>query len=122
MAGTPAATPPNVIARALNPNHGVVFYRAFVYDITSMAYDPKNEPRQSIPTDNFHPLDGQFRRQRLSKASMGQSDSRRANRFRRRLSGLEKKTKSDSKCNSRRNTRTAAHLCFLIPIGKKSDF
>src|SRR5215469_14464619 len=49
----------NVIARALKPHGGVVFYRAFVYNHHLDWRDLKND-RAKAAYDNFHPLDGQF--------------------------------------------------------------
>ena len=49
----------NVIARAIRPHHGVVFYRAFVYDHHLDWHSPKAD-RARAAYDLFHPLDGQF--------------------------------------------------------------
>jgi alpha-glucuronidase len=57
--GRNAAQAANVIARALAPHHGVVFYRAFVYDHHLDWHDPKAD-RARAAYDIFHPLDGEF--------------------------------------------------------------
>ena len=49
----------NVIARALAPHHGVLFYRGFVYDHHMDWRNPAND-RARAAFDNFKPLDGQF--------------------------------------------------------------
>lgn len=49
----------NVIARALAPHRGLLFYRGFVYDHHMDWRDPKND-RARAAVDNFAPLDGQF--------------------------------------------------------------
>ncbi len=49
----------NVIARALKPHGGIVFYRAFVYDHHLDWKNPKAD-RARAAYDIFHPLDGQF--------------------------------------------------------------
>ena len=49
----------NVIARALAPHRGVIFYRGFVYDHHMDWRNPKND-RARAAYDNFHPLDGKF--------------------------------------------------------------
>jgi alpha-glucuronidase len=49
----------NVIARALSPHGGVLFYRGFVYDHRMDWRDPKND-RARAAVDNFKALDGQF--------------------------------------------------------------
>lgn len=49
----------NVVARALAPHGGVIFYRGFVYDHHMDWNNPKND-RARAAYDNFEPLDGQF--------------------------------------------------------------
>jgi alpha-glucuronidase len=49
----------NVVARALQPHGGLLFYRGFVYDHHMDWNDPKND-RARAAYDNFHALDGQF--------------------------------------------------------------
>jgi alpha-glucuronidase len=49
----------NMIARALKPHGGLLFYRGFVYDNHMDWNDPKND-RARAAYDNFMPLDGQF--------------------------------------------------------------
>jgi len=49
----------NVVARALAPHGGVIFYRGFVYDHHMDWNNPKND-RARAAYDNFRSLDGQF--------------------------------------------------------------
>jgi alpha-glucuronidase len=49
----------NVVARALQPHQGVIFYRGFVYDHHMDWQNPKND-RARAAYDNFHDLDGHF--------------------------------------------------------------
>jgi alpha-glucuronidase len=49
----------NVVARALAPHGGVIFYRGFVYDHHMDWRNLKND-RARAAYDNFHPLDGTF--------------------------------------------------------------
>jgi alpha-glucuronidase len=49
----------NVVARALAPHGGILFYRGFVYDHHMDWRNLKND-RARAAYDNFHPLDGQF--------------------------------------------------------------
>jgi alpha-glucuronidase len=49
----------NVVARALKPHGGVIFYRGFVYDHNMDWRNPKND-RARAAYDNFHELDGKF--------------------------------------------------------------
>jgi len=48
-----------VVARALAPHGGVIFYRGFVYDHHMDWNNPKND-RARAAYDNFRSLDGQF--------------------------------------------------------------
>ena len=93
----------NVVARALAPHGGVIFYRGFVYDHHMDWNNPKND-RARAAYDNFQPLDGAVRRQRhhpdqarpdrLPGARAGVAALRRARR---------KRTRRSS-CRSRRST------------------
>jgi alpha-glucuronidase len=49
----------NVVARALKPHGGLLFYRGFVYDHHMDWNNPKND-RARAADDNFRALDGQF--------------------------------------------------------------
>src|SRR5450432_4302370 len=49
----------NVVARALQPHGGFLFYRGFVYDHHMDWRNPKND-RGRAAWDNFQPLDGAF--------------------------------------------------------------
>ena len=49
----------NVVARALGPHHGYLFYRGFVYDHHMDWRNPKND-RARAAWDNFKTLDGLF--------------------------------------------------------------
>jgi alpha-glucuronidase len=57
--GRTATDAANVIARALAPHHGVLLYRAFVYNHHLDWRDPKAD-RARAAYDYFHPLDGKF--------------------------------------------------------------
>ena len=49
----------NVVARALAPHRGVIFYRGFVYDHLMDWRNPRND-RARAAVDNFQALDGAF--------------------------------------------------------------
>ena len=49
----------NVVARALKPHGGLIFYRGFVYDHHMDWRNPKND-RARAADDNFRSLDGKF--------------------------------------------------------------
>ncbi len=58
-AGRTHADAANMLARALEPHGGVVFYRGFVYD-HRMDWRDRSLDRAKAQHDNFKPLDGQF--------------------------------------------------------------
>ena len=57
--GRSPADAANVIARALKPHGGVVFYRAFVYN-HHLDWNDRKADRARAAYDIFHPLDGKF--------------------------------------------------------------
>ena len=57
--GRTPADAANVVARALKPHGGLLFYRGFVYDHHADWRNLKND-RARAAYDNFHPLDGRF--------------------------------------------------------------
>jgi len=57
--GRTASDAANVIARALKPHHGILMYRAFVYNHHLDWRDMKAD-RARAAYDYFHPLDGKF--------------------------------------------------------------
>jgi alpha-glucuronidase len=57
--GRTARDAANVIARALQPHHGVLLYRGFVYNHHLDWHDPKAD-RARAAYDYFYPLDGKF--------------------------------------------------------------
>lgn len=57
--GRNAADAANVIAGALKPHHGVLLYRAFVYNHHLDWRDPRAD-RARAAYDYFHPLEGRF--------------------------------------------------------------
>ena len=57
--GRTPADAANMLARALKPHGGILFYRAFVYDHNLDWRNLKND-RARAAYDIFHPLDGKF--------------------------------------------------------------
>jgi alpha-glucuronidase len=57
--GRSPADAANVLANALQPHHGVVLYRAFVYN-NHLDYNDLKADRARAAYDIFHPLDGSF--------------------------------------------------------------
>ncbi|HWT88041.1 MAG TPA: alpha-glucuronidase family glycosyl hydrolase, partial [Candidatus Angelobacter sp.] len=116
--GRTPADAANVIARALNPHHGVVFYRAFVYDHHLDWRDPKND-RAKAAYDNFHPLDGQFEDNVIIQIKHGPIDFQAREPVSPLLSGLEKTNEAIEVQVTQEYTGQQHHLCFLIPMWKE---
>jgi len=108
----------NVIARALQPHHGVVFYRAFVYNHHLDWRDPRND-RAKAAYDNFHPLDGQFEQNVIIQIKHGPIDFQAREPVSPLLSGLEKTNEAIELQVTQEYTGQQNHLCFLVPMWKE---
>ena len=116
--GRTPADAANVIAQALRPHHGVVFYRAFVYDHHLDWRDPKND-RAKAAYDNFHPLDGQFEDNVIIQIKHGPIDFQAREPVSPLFSGLEKTNEAIELQVTQEYTGQQHHLCFLIPMWKE---
>jgi alpha-glucuronidase len=107
----------NVIARALAPHKGVIFYRGFVYDHLMDWRDLKND-RARAAYDNFHPLDGKFDANAVVQIKHGPID-------------FQVREPASPLFGALRNTNQAIelqitqeylgqqrHVCFLVPMWK----
>lgn len=108
----------NVIARALKPHHGVVFYRAFVYDHHLDWRNPKND-RAKAAYDNFHPLDGQFDDNVIIQIKHGPIDFQAREPVSPLLGALQKTNEAIELQVTQEYTGQQHHLCFLIPMWKE---
>ena len=108
----------NVIARALKPHNGVVFYRAFVYNHHLDWRDPKND-RAKAAYDNFHPLDGKFEDNVIIQIKHGPIDFQAREPVSPLFSGLEKTNEAVELQVTQEYTGQQRHLCFLIPMWKE---
>jgi alpha-glucuronidase len=120
--GRSAANAANVIARALKPHHGVVMYRAFVYNHHLDWRDPKADRAQAA-YDYFHQLDGKFEDDVVLQIKYGPID------FQVRepaspLFGAMKQTNEAIELQvTQEYTGQQRHLVFLIPMWKETlDF
>jgi alpha-glucuronidase len=108
----------NVIARALNPHGGIVFYRAFVYNHHLDWRNLKND-RAKAAYDNFHPLDGKFDRNVIIQIKNGPIDFQ----VREPVSPLFGDLKSTNKAIelqiTQEYTGQQKQLCFLVPMWKE---
>jgi alpha-glucuronidase len=108
----------NVIARALNPHGGAVFYRAFVYNHHLDWRNLKND-RAKAAYDNFHPLDGKFDRNVIIQIKNGPIDFQ----VREPVSPLFGDLGSTNKAVELQITQEymgqQKQLCFLVPMWKE---
>ncbi len=107
-----------MIARALKPHGGIVFYRGFVYDHHIDWRDPKND-RANAAYDNFHPLDGQFDDNVIIQIKHGPIDFQAREPASPLFSGLEKTNEAIELQITQEYTGQQRHLCFLAPMWKQ---
>jgi alpha-glucuronidase len=116
--GRTPADAANVIARALAPHHGIVFYRAFVYNHHLDWTNPKND-RAKAAYDNFHPLDGKFDDNVIVQIKHGPIDFQVREPVSPLFSGLEKTNEAIELQVTQEYTGQQRHLCFLAPMWKE---
>jgi alpha-glucuronidase len=108
----------NVIARALKPHGGVVFYRAFVYNHHLDWSDAKAD-RAKAAYDNFHPLDGQFDDNVIVQIKHGPIDFQVREPVSPLFGGLERTNEAIELQITQEYTGQQRHLCFLVPMWKQ---
>jgi len=108
----------NVIAHALKPHGGIVFYRAFVYSHHLDWRDPKND-RAKAGYDNFHALDGQFDDNVIIQIKHGPIDFQAREPVSPLFSGLEKTNEAIELQITQEYTGQQRHLCFLAPMWRQ---
>jgi alpha-glucuronidase len=108
----------NVIAHALKPHGGLVFYRAFVYNHHLDWRDPKND-RAKAAYDNFHPLDGQFEDNVVIQIKHGPIDFQAREPVSPLFSGLEKTNEAIELQITQEYTGQQHHVVFLAPMWKE---
>jgi alpha-glucuronidase len=116
--GRTPADAANVIARALAPHHGIVFYRAFVYNHHLDWTNPKND-RAKAAYDNFHPLDGKFDENVIIQIKHGPIDFQVREPVSPLFSGLEKTNEAIELQVTQEYTGQQRHLCFLPTMWKQ---
>jgi alpha-glucuronidase len=108
----------NVIARALKPHGGVVFYRAFVYNHHLDWTDLKAD-RARAAYDVFHPLDGQFDDNVLVQIKYGPIDFQVREPVSPLLGGLQKTNEALELQITQEYTGQQHHTVFLVPMWKE---
>jgi alpha-glucuronidase len=112
----------NVIARALKPHGGIVFYRAFVYDHHLDWRNLKND-RARAAYDNFHPLDGQFDDNAIVQIKNGPIDFQVREPASPLFGGLRRTNQAIELQITQEYTGQQKQLCFLVPLWKETlDF
>jgi alpha-glucuronidase len=112
----------NVIARALKPHGGVVFYRAFVYNHHLDWRDLKND-RAKAAYDNFHPLDGAFEDNAIVQIKNGPIDFQVREPVSPLFAGLQHTNEAIELQITQEYTGQQRHLCYLVPMWKEAlDF
>jgi alpha-glucuronidase len=108
----------NVIARALKPHGGVVFYRAFVYNHHLDWRNLKND-RAKAAYDNFHPLDGQFDDNAIVQIKNGPIDFQVREPVSPLFAGLRRTNEAVELQITQEYTGQQRQLCFLVPMWKQ---
>ena len=108
----------NVIARALKPHGGIVFYRAFVYNHHLDWRDLKND-RAKAAFDNFHPLDGKFEDNAIVQVKNGPIDFQVREPVSPLFAGLRSTNETIELQITQEYTGQQKHLCFLVPMWKE---
>lgn len=108
----------NVIARALKPHNGVIFYRGFVYDHHMDWRNLKND-RAAAAYNNLHPLDGQFDDNAALQIKHGPIDFQVREPASPLFGGLEKTNQVIELQITQEYTGQQRHLCYLVPMWKE---
>jgi alpha-glucuronidase len=108
----------NVIARALKPHGGVIFYRAFVYNHHLDWHDLKND-RAKAAYDNFHPLDGAFDDNAIVQIKNGPIDFQVREPASPLFAGLRRTNEAIELQITQEYTGQQRQLCFLVPMWKE---
>jgi len=116
--GRTPADAANVIARALKPHGGVLFYRAFVYDHHLDWQNPKND-RARAAYDIFHPLDGKFDDNVVVQIKYGPIDFQAREPVSPLFGGLEKTNEGIELQITQEYTGQQRHLVFLPAMWKE---
>jgi alpha-glucuronidase len=112
----------NVIARALKPHGGVIFYRAFVYNHHLDWHDLKSD-RAKAAYENFHPLDGAFDDNVIVQIKNGPIDFQVREPVSPLFAGLRRTNEAIELQITQEYTGQQRQLCFLVPMWKEAlDF
>jgi len=107
-----------VIARALAPHGGVIFYRGFVYDHHMDWRNLKND-RARAAWDNFHGLDGRFDANVILQIKHGPIDFQAREPVSPLFGALKATNQAIELQVTQEYTGQQRHVCFLIPMWKE---
>jgi alpha-glucuronidase len=116
--GRTPADAANVIARSLKPHHGIVFYRAFVYNHHLDWTGLKND-RARAAYDIFHPLDGKFDDNVIVQIKYGPIDFQVREPVSPLFGGLQNTNAAIELQITQEYTGQQRHTCFLVPMWKR---
>ncbi|HKT89041.1 MAG TPA: alpha-glucuronidase family glycosyl hydrolase [Candidatus Sulfotelmatobacter sp.] len=116
--GRSIADAANVLARALKPHGGYVFYRAFVYNHHLDWRNLKND-RAKAAYDNFHPLDGDFDDNVVVQIKNGPIDFQVREPASPLFAGLPHANEAIELQITQEYTGQQKQLCFLVPMWKE---
>jgi alpha-glucuronidase len=108
----------NVIARALKPHGGVVFYRAFVYN-HHLDWNDSKADRARAAYDIFHPLDGKFDDNVIIQIKHGPIDFQVREPASPLFGGLEKTSQAIELQITQEYLGQQRHTVFLVPMWKE---
>jgi alpha-glucuronidase len=112
----------NVVARALKPHGGLLFYRGFVYDHHMDWRNPKND-RARAAYDNFKELDGKFDDNVVIQIKNGPIDFQVREPASPLFGALEKTNQAVELQITQEYMGQARHMVFLVPMWKETlDF
>jgi len=112
----------NVVARALKPHGGLIFYRGFVYDHHMDWNNPKND-RARAAYDNFAALDGQFDDNVVIQVKNGPIDFQVREPASPVFAALEKTKQAIELQITQEYMGQGRHMVFLVPQWKETlDF
>ena len=112
----------NVIARALQPHGGLLFYRGFVYDHHMDWQNPEND-RARAAVDNFRELDGKFDQNVIVQIKNGPIDFQVREPASPLFGALEKTNQAIELQITQEYMGQARHTVFLVPEWKETlDF
>lgn len=112
----------NVVARALAPHHGLIFYRGFVYDHHMDWRNLKND-RARAAYDNFQSLDGKFDDNAVVQIKHGPIDFQVREPASPLFGALHKTNEAIELQITQEYFGQARHTVFLVPMWKETlDF